>query len=72
MKKKSVVVTGGNSGIGLNITEAFINAGYYVVVGARRDLNLTEKYGNKVSFIPTDVRDQYAHIDLLTRSIWAY
>ena len=56
MKKKSVVVTGGNSGIGLKITEAFINAGYYVVIGARRDLNLTEKFGNKVSFISSDVK----------------
>jgi len=69
MKKKSVVVTGGNSGIGLKITEAFINAGYYVVVGARRDLNLTEKFGNNVSFISTDVRNQDAHIDLVNEAI---
>ena len=69
MKKKSVVVTGGNSGIGLKITEAFINAGYYVIVGARRDLNLKEKFGNKVSFIPTDVRNEDAHVELVNEAI---
>ena len=69
MKKKSVVVTGGNSGIGFKITEAFINAGYYVIVGARRDLNLNKKFGNRVSFIPTDVRDEDAHIDLVNAAI---
>jgi NAD(P)-dependent dehydrogenase (short-subunit alcohol dehydrogenase family) len=69
MKKKSVVVTGGNSGIGLKITEAFINAGYFVVVGARRDLNLSKKFGDNVSFISTDVSDQDAHIDLVNEAI---
>lgn len=69
MKKKSVVVTGGNSGIGLKITEAFINAGYFVVVGARRDLNLSEKFGNNVSFISADVKDQDAHSDLVNEAI---
>ena len=69
MKKKSVVVTGGNSGIGLKITEAFINAGYFVVVGARRDLNLSKKFGDNVSFISTDVSDQDAHINLVNEAI---
>ena len=69
MKKKSVVVTGGNSGIGLKITEAFINAGYFVVVGARRDLNLSEKFGDNVSFIPTNVQDQNSHNKLVKEAI---
>ena len=69
MKKKSVVVTGGNSGIGLKITEAFINAGYFVVVGARRDLNLSEKFGDNVSFISMDVSDHDAHINLTNEAI---
>ena len=31
------MITGGNRGIGLNITESFVKAGYYVVIGARND-----------------------------------
>lgn len=69
MKKKSVVITGGNTGIGLKITEAFINAGYFVVVGARRDLNLSKRFGSKLSFISTDVTDESAHIKLVNEAI---
>ena len=32
---RSVVITGGNRGIGRSITEEFVKAGYTVVVGAR-------------------------------------
>ena len=69
MKKKSVVITGGNSGIGLKITEAFINAGYFVIVGARRDLKLSEKFGENISFIHSDVKNQESHIALVEEAI---
>ena len=39
-QKPVVVVTGGNRGIGLNITESFVDAGYYVVIGARNDYGI--------------------------------
>ena len=42
-KQKVAIVTGGNR-IGLGITQSFIEAGYTVLVGARQDRNLTEKY----------------------------
>lgn len=61
MKQKTVVVTGGNRGIGLDITEAFVNAGYFVVVGARKEMGLTQRFGDRVAFVPTDVRDPSAH-----------
>jgi len=51
MTQKTVVITGGNRGIGLNITEKFIDAGYFVVVGARQELGLTKRYGNNIAFI---------------------
>lgn len=65
MSKKTVVITGGNRGIGLSITEAFAEAGYAVFVGARQEAGLVERFGNKVVFVPTDVRDEAAHVRLV-------
>lgn len=39
---KIAIVTGGNRGIGLGITQSFIEAGYTVLVGARQDRNLED------------------------------
>lgn len=61
MTQKTVVITGGNRGIGLSITEAYVAAGYFVVVGARQELDLTRKFGESVRFVPTDVRVPAAH-----------
>lgn len=69
MSQKSVVITGGNRGIGLCITEAFIKEGYYVVVGARQDLGLNDKFGDNVKFIFTDVRDENSHKKLVDAAI---
>ena len=66
---KIAVVTGGNRGIGLGITESFVEAGYTVLVGARQDRNLEEKFGNAVRFIPTDVREEQAHHKLAEYAI---
>jgi NAD(P)-dependent dehydrogenase (short-subunit alcohol dehydrogenase family) len=69
MNQRSVVITGGNRGIGLDITEAFVNAGYSVIVGARQDAGLGSRFGNQVSFVPTDVRDEQAHHKLVQRAV---
>lgn len=69
MSQKTVVITGGNRGIGLNITEAFISAGYYVVVGARQDLDLKSKFGSDLNFIKTDVQNEHAHDKLVEAAI---
>lgn len=69
MSQKSVVITGGNRGIGFSITEAFIEAGYYVVVGARQELGLSDKFGDNVNFIQIDVRDENSHIKLVEAAI---
>lgn len=68
-KQKTVVITGGNRGIGLSITEAYVAAGYYVVVGARQELDLTRKFGDKVRFVPTDVRVPSAHEKLVAAAL---
>jgi len=69
MERRSVVVTGGNRGIGLSITQAFVDAGYDVVVGARQKLDLAERFGDRVTFITTDVRDETAHTKLTEAAI---
>jgi len=61
MELKTVVITGGNRGIGLSITQAFVDAGYFVIVGARQKLDLENRFGNHVHFIPTDVRIETDH-----------
>lgn len=69
---KIAIVTGGNRGIGLGITQSFIEAGYTVLVGARQDRNLEETFGDKVVFVPTDVRKEQAHHDLVQHAINNY
>ena len=69
MIKKTVVITGGNRGIGLSITEAFVDAGYSVFVGARKEAGLREKFGDLVTFVPTDVRNESAHRNLVTKAV---
>ena len=61
MKQKTMVITGGSRGIGLSITEAFINAGYFVTVGARQNPGLEKLFGDQVSFTQMDVKYESDH-----------
>lgn len=68
MKKKlqtnaqpTVIVTGGNRGIGEAITRAFYEAGYNVVVGGRTDSGLAKKIGPRARFVKMDVRFDKDH-----------
>lgn len=56
MSVKTVLITGGNRGIGLDITRCFVNEGYKVYVAGRQAYQLNEEFGQKVVFIKTDVR----------------
>jgi 3-oxoacyl-[acyl-carrier protein] reductase/meso-butanediol dehydrogenase/(S,S)-butanediol dehydrogenase/diacetyl reductase len=69
VSKKTVVITGGNRGIGLSVTQAFVDAGYAVFVGARQEAGLASLFGDKVVFVPTDVRDQAAHVKLVKAAV---
>ena len=69
MNKKTVVITGGTRGIGLNITAAFVTAGYTVYVGARKDCQLSDMFGDNVSFVQTDVRNESALNGLVKHAV---
>lgn len=66
---KSIVITGGNRGIGRAITAEFVDAGYYVIVGARKSENVENINPDRVSFFAMDVRDEDAHIALAEKAI---
>jgi NAD(P)-dependent dehydrogenase (short-subunit alcohol dehydrogenase family) len=65
MKQKTVVITGGGRGIGLDITKAFFEAGYEVVIGARQKPDLGAEFADRVTFVPSDVCDESAHSKLI-------
>ena len=67
--KKIAIITGGNRGIGLGITKSFIDEGYIVIVGARKNRNLNKKFGESVVFLHTDVRQEQSHLDLVEYAI---
>jgi NAD(P)-dependent dehydrogenase (short-subunit alcohol dehydrogenase family) len=69
MNQKTAVITGGNRGIGLGITEAFVAAGYHVVVGARQEAGLRDRFGERVTFVASDVRNESAHHELVSRAV---
>lgn len=60
----SVVITGGNRGIGRSLTEGFLEAGYNVVVGARQDLGVEDIAPGRVKFVAMDVRNEVDHTEL--------
>lgn len=64
---RTVIVTGGNRGIGEAISRAFFNNGYSVLIGARTDTHLAEKMGARARFRRTDVRREADH-KALTRT----
>ena len=65
----TVIVTGGNRGIGRSITEAFVKAGYTVIVGARTDQNIQAINPKHIIFRSMDVRDEAAHVTLAKMAI---
>ncbi len=60
----TVIITGGNRGIGRSITESFVKAGYTVIVGARTEQNIQSIDPKHVIFHSIDVRDEAAHVTL--------
>ena len=61
----TVAVTGGTQGIGAAIAQAFYDAGFSVVLGARHDNGLSRRLGSRAHFCFMDVRCESDHISLV-------
>lgn len=60
LQGKTVLITGGSSGIGFNIAQCMLSAGATVVITGRREAKLieaTEQLGNKSAYIVNDVTE---------------
>jgi len=66
---KTAIITGGNRGIGLAITKAFVNGGYKVIVGARHDTDIEEQFNGHVKFVAMDVKDEAGHRKLVEAAV---
>ena len=66
---KTVIITGGNKGIGLSITKKFVQNNFNVFVGARSyNLDL-KKLGSKVKFVKIDAQKETDHERLAKTAI---
>ncbi|MFH0887309.1 MAG: SDR family oxidoreductase [bacterium] len=66
---KTVIITGGNRGIGESITALFHERGYHVLIGARKDNGLAKKLGERARFMAVDVREPSAHQGLISIAV---
>jgi NAD(P)-dependent dehydrogenase (short-subunit alcohol dehydrogenase family) len=68
-KKKTVIITGGNKGIGESITRCFLKAGFHVFVGAREKTPIFSEDHQNLTFVQTDVRHENAHLELVRQAM---
>lgn len=60
--KKSIIITGGNKGIGLEIAKSFLNQNYKVIVGGRSQIKLKDK---NLFFVKCDLTKYSSHEKLI-------
>ncbi len=68
-KNRTLIITGGNRGIGEAISRSFYNEGYHVLIGALTDTKLPEKLGSRARFQKTDVRREQDNLELVRKAI---
>ncbi len=69
LEDKTVVITGGTKGIGLDIAEAFLEEGARVFVGSRSDSEAFRERCPSVCFVRTDVRSYEQVENLVGESV---
>ncbi len=69
MNERTVIITGGSSGIGASISEAFCAQGYRVVIAGRSDNGLAQSLGGGARFVAADVRVPQALRDLVQKAL---
>jgi 3-oxoacyl-[acyl-carrier protein] reductase/meso-butanediol dehydrogenase/(S,S)-butanediol dehydrogenase/diacetyl reductase len=67
--KKTVIITGGNKGIGLDISKVFADSGYAVFVGAREDTKELQALHGDITFVKTDVKFEKDHQNLVQTAL---
>ena len=67
--KKTVIITGGNKGIGLAISKVFAENSYSVFVGAREETQELKLLSGDITFVKTDVTKEKDHKNLLKLAI---
>jgi NAD(P)-dependent dehydrogenase (short-subunit alcohol dehydrogenase family) len=67
--KKTVIITGGNKGIGLDISKVFADNGYEVFVGAREDTKELQSLDGDITFVKTDVKVEKDHQNLVQTAL---
>ena len=66
---KTAIITGGNRGIGLAITKAFVDDDYKVIVGSRHDTGIEKQFDGHAKFVTMDVRDEAGHRKLVETAV---
>mgnify|MGYP001561430625 FL=1 len=66
---KTVIITGGNRGIGAAIARVFHADGYDVMIGARTDSGSAKRLGGKARYHAADVRNELDHRRLIDAAI---
>ncbi len=69
MKNKTVIITGGSQGIGLSISNTFLNAGYTVFVGSRKVGELEPLLSDRLTHVTTDVRSEADVKQLINKAV---
>ena len=66
---KTLIITGGNRGIGEAITRVFYAQGYNVLIGARTETGITQALGKRARFHAADVCNESDHQVLINAAI---